>query len=88
MACLCTCIHCYAFVLTMQVPGVVVCMQGREEGLQKLKLRVISTPHRKHVVFSGASVLADIMSSSSKFWISRGEWAQNPKQALKKCMHL
>ncbi|CAL5225629.1 g8484 [Coccomyxa viridis] len=63
-------------------------LKGREEGLQKLKLRVLSTPHRKHVVFSGASVLADIMSSSSDFWIGRDEWAQNPQQALKKCMHL
>ncbi len=63
-------------------------MQGREEGLQKLKLRVLSTPHRKHVVFSGASVLADIMRSSTDFWIGRDEWAQNPQQALKKCMHL
>ena len=65
-----------------------MCMQGREEGLQKLKLRVLSTPHRKHVVFSGASVLADIMRSSNDFWIGRDEWAQNPQQALKKCMRL
>ena len=68
--------------------GVLLCMQGSQEGLQKLRLRVLSTPHRKHVVFSGASVLADIMRSSSDFWIGRDEWAQNPQQALKKCMYL
>ena len=40
------------------------------------------------MVFSGASVLADIMSSSSGFWIGRDEWARDPQQALKKCMRL
>ena len=63
-------------------------LQGRVEGLQKLRLRVLSSPHRKHVVFSGASVLADIMKDQEDFWISREEWAQNPQQALKKCMQL
>ena len=62
--------------------------QGREEGLQKVKLRVLSAPHRKHVVFSGASVLADIMSSGNEFWIGREEWTQNRQQALQKCMQL
>ena len=63
-------------------------MQGKEEGLHKLKLNVLSSPHRKHVVFSGASVLADIMSSQDKFWISREEWQKNPQQALEKGMRL
>ena len=62
--------------------------QGKEEGLQKLRLHVRSSPHRKHVVFSGASVLADIMKDQEDFWISREEWEQNPQQALKKCMQL
>ena len=65
-----------------------LCMQGREEGLQRVKLRVLSAPHRKHVVFSGASVLADIMSSSTDFWIGHDEWTQNRQQALQKCMRL
>ena len=79
--------------MTLKGPGEVPSaqcnhLQGRKEGLQKLRLRVLSSPHRKHVVFSGASVLADIMKDRDDFWISRKEWEQDPQQALKKCMQL
>ena len=65
-----------------------VCMQGNKEGLRKLKLRVEVPPRRKHAVFSGGSVLADIMRSSDEFWISREEWQADADAALAKCVRL
>ena len=62
--------------------------RGREEGLQKLRLRVLSSPHRKHVVFSGASVLADIMKDQEVSGSAARSGEQDPQQALKKCMQL
>ena len=56
--------------------------------MRKLKLRVEVPPRRKHAVFSGGSVLADIMRGSDDFWISRDEWQVDPDAALAKCVRL
>lgn len=36
-------------------------MQGDKAGARRLKLRVEDPPNRKHMVFLGGAVLADIM---------------------------
>lgn len=51
-------------------------LKGNEKGLAKFKLRIEDPPRRKHMVFLGGSVLADIMKSRPEFWISKQEWAE------------
>lgn len=60
-------------------------LKGEREGLRRLKLRVEDPPRRRHMVFTGAAVLADIMRGQPEFWISRQEWAEDPHRALAKC---
>jgi len=50
------------------------CLHGDEKLLAKFKLRIEDPPRRKHMVFLGGSVLADIMKDRPEFWISRAEW--------------
>lgn len=35
---------------------------------QKFKIRIEDPPRRKHMVFLGGAVLADIMKSQEQFW--------------------
>jgi len=50
------------------------CLHGDEKLLAKFKLRIEDPPRRKHMVFLGGSVLADIMKDRPEFWIQRAEW--------------
>ena len=60
--------------------------QGKKEGLKGFKLKVDAPPRRKHMVFLGAAVLADIMKDDNQdFWVSKKEWQEDPHRALKKC---
>nr|BAU61515.1 actin related protein2 [Parachlorella kessleri] len=52
-------------------------------GSRKAKIRVEDPPQRKHMVFLGGAVLADIMRQQPDFWISRQEWDEDPNRALK-----
>jgi actin-related protein 2 len=49
-------------------------LKGDKEKLSKWKLRIEDPPRRKHMVFLGGSVLADIMKDKDDFWISREEY--------------
>eukprot|EP00475_Leptophrys_vorax_P042374 TRINITY_DN79948_c0_g1_i1.p1 TRINITY_DN79948_c0_g1~~TRINITY_DN79948_c0_g1_i1.p1 ORF type:complete len:388 (-),score=141.74 TRINITY_DN79948_c0_g1_i1:96-1259(-) len=49
-------------------------LKGDKERLSKFKLRIEDPPRRKHMVFLGGSVLADIMKDKDDFWISREEY--------------
>ena len=51
---------------------------------QKFKIRIEDPPRRKHMVFLGGAVLADIMKSRNEFWISREEWFEQGINALDK----
>lgn len=51
-------------------------LKGDEKALAKFKLRIEDPPRRKHMVFLGGSVLADIMKDRPEFWISKAEWAE------------
>jgi actin-related protein 2 len=42
----------------------------------KFKLNIEDPPRRKHMVFLGGSVLADIMADRDEFWISKAQWEE------------
>lgn len=50
----------------------------------KFKLRIEDPPRRKHMVFLGGSVLADIMKDREDFWISKAEWEEQGDSILLK----
>ena len=52
--------------------------------VQKFKIRIEDPPRRKHMVFLGGAVLADIMKTREEFWISREEWFEQGVRALDK----
>ena len=47
-------------------------LRGEREGLRRLRVKVEDPPRRRHMVFMGAAVLADIMRDQPEFWI---RWA-------------
>ena len=52
---------------------------------QKFKIKIEDPPRRKHMVFLGGAVLADIMKAREEFWVTREEWQeQGPERALAK----
>jgi len=51
-------------------------LKGDQARLAKFKLRIEDPPRRKHMVFLGGSVLADIMKDRPEFWISKQEWSE------------
>lgn len=59
-------------------------LKGRKENLSKFKLRIEDPPRRKHMVFLGGSVLADIMKTQDQFWISRAEWEEHGERIIGK----
>lgn len=42
----------------------------------KFKLHIEDPPRRKHMVFLGASVLGDIMSSRDEYWLKKSEYEE------------
>jgi len=50
--------------------------KGDRNQLNKLKLRIEDPPRRKHMVYLGGSVLADIMKDKEQFWMSRSEYQE------------
>jgi len=54
------------------------------KGLAKFKLKIEDPPRRKHMVFLGGSVLADIMKDKPEFWISKAEWAEHGERIIGK----
>jgi len=62
-----------------------VCKGDREQSA-KLKLRIEDPPRRKHMVFLGGSVLADIMKDKEAFWMTKAEYEEKGiTEVLKKC---
>ncbi|KAF8997876.1 Actin/actin-like protein [Cyathus striatus] len=57
---------------------------GDPTRLNKFKIRIEDPPRRKHAVFLGGAVLADIMKARSEFWISREEWFEEGVRSLDK----
>ena len=63
-------------------------LQGNRDSMRKLKLKIEDPPRRKHTVFLGGAVLADIMKDKRDFWVSKAEYEEDPHRALKKCCSL
>jgi len=60
--------------------------KGDKEQSAKLKLRIEDPPRRKHMVFLGGSVLADIMKDKEAFWMTNAEYDEKGvSEVLKKC---
>jgi actin-related protein 2 len=56
--------------------------KGDEKRLARFKLRIEDPPRRKHMVFLGGSVLADIMKDRPEFWISKAEWEEHGEKII------
>ncbi|XP_030854228.1 actin-related protein 2 isoform X3 [Strongylocentrotus purpuratus] len=59
-------------------------LKGDTSKLSKFKLRIEDPPRRKHMVFLGGAVLADIMKDKDTFWISREEYEEKGLKCLEK----
>jgi actin-related protein 2 len=51
---------------------------------QHFKIRIEDPPRRKHMVFLGGAVLADIMKDKDQFWVSKAEWEEQGVRSLDK----
>ncbi len=59
-------------------------LKGETSKLGKFKIRIEDPPRRKHMVFLGGAVLADIMKDREDFWISRQEYEEKGLRCLEK----
>ncbi|KDN46466.1 Actin/actin-like protein [Tilletiaria anomala UBC 951] len=57
-------------------------LKGDASRLSGFKIRIEDPPRRKHMVFLGGAVLADIMKNRASFWISRSEWYEQGARSL------
>jgi len=59
-------------------------LKGDKTRLAKFKLGIEDPPSRKHMVFLGGSVLADIMKDRDEFWVSKAEWQEHGENIIGK----
>jgi actin-related protein 2 len=59
--------------------------KGNKVQMQKFKVRIEDPPRRKHMVFLGGAVLAEIMKDKDHFWMNKNEWHEQGENILKKC---
>jgi actin-related protein 2 len=59
-------------------------LQGNPERLGKFKVRIEDPPRRRHMVFLGGAVLANIMADKEDMWISKQEWQEQGPRILEK----
>lgn len=59
-------------------------LKGDKSRLKKFQLKIEDPPRRKHMVFLGGSVLAQIMDDKPEFWISKEEWDEVGKSILQR----
>jgi len=57
-------------------------LKGDKSKLAKFKCRIEDPPRRKHMVFLGGAVLAEIMKDRQEFWMSRKEYEEKGIQVL------
>jgi len=61
-------------------------LKGDTSALSKFKIRIEDPPRRKHMVFMGGSVLADIMKDKDEFWLLKSEYDEQGIRVLDKLM--
>lgn len=59
-------------------------LKGDTERLSKFKIKIEDPPRRKHMVFLGGAVLADIMKDRDDFWLSRKDYQEQGLKVLEK----
>jgi len=59
-------------------------LKGNKEALKKFKIRVEDPPRRKHLVYEGGSLLANIMKDKEAFWITKKEYEEVGDDIFKK----
>jgi actin-related protein 2 len=59
-------------------------LKGEREKLSKFKIRIEDPPRRKHMVFMGGAVLADIMKDRDNFWMTRKEYQEKGLRVMEK----
>jgi len=52
--------------------------------LNKFRIRIEDPPRRKHMVFLGGAVLAEIMKNKESWWVTKQEWEEQGVAALDK----
>jgi len=60
-------------------------LKGNTAQLAKFKCRIEDPPRRKHMVFLGGAVLAEIMKDKDHFWMNKYEYEEQGENILKKC---
>jgi len=60
-------------------------LRGDTSKLSKFKIRIEDPPRRKHMVFLGGAVLAEIMKDKPHFWMTRQEYQEQGSRILAKC---
>lgn len=51
-------------------------LKGDVQRLAKFKIRIEDPPRRKHMVFMGGAVLAEVMKDKNDFWMFKSEYAE------------
>lgn len=59
-------------------------LKGDTSRQSKIKIRIDDPPKRKHMVFQGGAVLADLMKANDGFWVSQAEWREQGPACLSK----
>ena len=57
---------------------------GNPERLSKFKVRIEDPPRRRHMVFLGGAVLANIMADKEDMWVTKQEWDEQGPRVLEK----
>ncbi|CAD6574145.1 MAG: Arp2/3 complex subunit, actin nucleation center [Alectoria sarmentosa] len=57
---------------------------GNPERLNAFKVRIEDPPRRRHMVFLGGAVLANIMADKENMWITKQEWQEQGPRILEK----
>lgn len=63
-------------------------LRGDRSKLAKFKCRIEDPPRRKHMVFLGGAVLADIMKDRDEFWMLKREYEEIGPRVLEKTFKL
>ncbi|CCJ29936.1 unnamed protein product [Pneumocystis jirovecii] len=59
-------------------------LNGDPTRFNKFKIRIEDPPRRRHMVFLGGAVLANIVKDNDNMWVTRNDWSEYGKRALEK----
>lgn len=59
-------------------------LDGDPTRLSKFKVRIEDPPRRRHMVFLGGAVLANIMADKENMWITKREWEEQGPRVIEK----